>query len=199
MVDTSRNFRLLVRLGYAARGLVYILLGYLALSSTGKASAGPESSFDLLQDVALGSAVLYAAATGLLAYAIYKLIAALGDLERHGSEAKGIAQRIGYFASGLAHTVMAWTAFQFAHGDKQSTSGDGSGAAASTVISWGLGAMVLGLIGAGSCSAPSSRPEAPTPRISCDRSAPARPRLYAGSAGWGTPLGPSSSSSWVGR
>lgn len=149
MVDKSQKFSLLVRLGYAARGLVYILLGYLALGATGKAAAGPEASFDLLQDVPLGSAVLYVTSLGLLAYAIYKLIAAVGDIEHHGTDVKGVAQRIGYLASGLAHTVLAWTAFQFAQGDKQSSSGDGGGQAAATVLAWELGAAVLGLIGIG--------------------------------------------------
>lgn len=149
MVDKSEKFSLLVRIGYAARGLVYILLGYLALSASGDASAGPEASFNMLQDVPLGSAVLYVTTVGLLAYAVYKLIAAISDLEHHRSDAKGIAQRIGYFASGLAHTVLAWTALQFAHGDKQSSSDDGSGQAASTLLSWDLGAAVLGVIGIG--------------------------------------------------
>lgn len=149
MIDKSEKFSLLVRTGYAARGLVYILLGYLALSASGDASAGPAASFDMLQDVPLGSSVLYVTAIGLLAYAVYKLIAAVGDSEHHGSDAKGIAQRIGYFASGLAHTVLAWTAFQFAHGDKQSSAGDGSGQAASTLLAWDIGAAVLGLIGVG--------------------------------------------------
>jgi hypothetical protein len=44
------------RVGYAARGLVYILLGYLGLSSAGEASAGPQATFDFLQQVPLGSA-----------------------------------------------------------------------------------------------------------------------------------------------
>ncbi len=149
MVDKSDKFILLVRLGYAARGLVYILLGYLAISSSGNPSAGPEGSFDMLQDIPLGSAVLYVMAIGLLAYAIYKFLAAVIDLEHHGTEAKGIAQRIGYFASGLAHTLLAWTAFQFAHGDKQTSTGGGDNQAASQLLSWDAGAVVLGIIGLG--------------------------------------------------
>ncbi len=149
MVDKSEKFSMLVRIGYAARGLVYVLLGYLALSASGEASAGPEASFELLQDIPFGPAVLYVTAIGLLAYAVYKLIAAVGDVEHHGSEAKGVAQRVGYFASGVAHIILAWTAFQFAQGDKQSPSGDGSGQAANTLLSWDLGAAALGLIGIG--------------------------------------------------
>jgi hypothetical protein len=149
MVDKSENFTLLVRLGYAARGVVYILLGYLALGSSVDVSSGPEASFDMLQDVPLGTGVLYLAAVGLLAYAVYKFIAAIGDLERHGADAKGVAQRIGYMASGVAHTVLAWTAFEFARGDKQSATGDGSGQTAATLLAWDAGAAVLGIVGLG--------------------------------------------------
>jgi len=149
MSDASEKFSMLVRLGYAARGLVYVLLGYLALSASGKAAAGPEASFNMLQDVPLGSAALYVVAVGLLAYAIYKFIAAIGDLERQGSDAKGIAQRTGYFASGLAHTVLAWTAYQFAHGDRKTSDGSGTNQAASTLLTWEIGAVALGIIGTG--------------------------------------------------
>lgn len=149
MADKSEKFRLLVRVGYAARGLVYMVLGYLALSSAREASAGPQASFDFLQDVPLGSAALYVTAVGLLAYAAYKFISAVGDVEHHGSDAKGIAQRIGYFASGSAHTVLAWTAFEFAHGDKRSANGDGSEQAAGTLLAWDMGTAVLGLVGLG--------------------------------------------------
>lgn len=149
MVHKSQEFTLLVRVGYAARGVVYVLLGYLALSSGKNTSAGPQASFDFLQDVPLGSAGLYVTAAGLIAYAIYKLIAGLGDLENKGSDVKGIAPRAGYGVSGLAHAVLAWSAFQFAHGDKQSAGADSSGKAASTLLTWDMGPIVLGLIGVG--------------------------------------------------
>lgn len=149
MVDKSQHFTLLVRVGYAARGVVYILLGYLALSSAGNVAAGPQASLNYLQDVPLGFTALYVTAVGLLAYALYKLIAAFSDLERKGSDAKGIGQRIGYGVSGITHTILAWSALQFAEGDKQSVGGDGSGEAANTLLAWDMGGLVLGLIGLG--------------------------------------------------
>ena len=149
MVDKSQKFILLVRIGYAARGLVYILLGYLALSSARTTSAGPQASFDFLQDVPLGSSVLYVTAVGLLAYALYKFIAGFGDIERKGSDPKGIVHRIAYGISGLAHTMLAWSAFQFAQGTRHSAGSDTGGEAASTLLAWEMGAIVLGLIGIG--------------------------------------------------
>src|SRR5688572_16658969 len=119
MVDKSEKFSLLVRLGYAARGLVYLLLGYLALSTAGKAQEGQNAVFDMIQDVPLGKPLLYVVALGLLAYALFKLIDAATDVEGHGGDTSGKAKRVGSGASGLTHLVLAYTAFQFAQGDKQ--------------------------------------------------------------------------------
>ncbi|MFA9199688.1 MAG: DUF1206 domain-containing protein [Cypionkella sp.] len=150
MVDKSEKFSWLVRLGYAARGVVYLLLGYLALSTAGKAKDGQNAVFDLLQEVPLGSLMLYLVALGLLAYAAFKLIDAATDVENHGDDAGGRAKRIGSGASGIAHLVLAYTAYQFASGDKQQAGGQAGGEqAASSVLTWEAGALVLGVVGLG--------------------------------------------------
>ena len=95
MVDKSEKFQLLVRLGYAARGLVYLTLGYLALTTANRARGGGEAAFEVLQDIPLGTALLWLMAAGLLAYAIFKFISAIGDVQHHGSDAKGLATRVG--------------------------------------------------------------------------------------------------------
>lgn len=150
MVDKSEKFRWLVRLGYAARGLVYILLGYLALSTAGKAEEGQSAVFDLIQDVPLGTPLLFAVAVGLVAYASYKLIDAISDVENHGGGAEGVFKRIGSAASGVAHLALAWTAWRFATGDKHGSDGKSGGQeAASTLLSWDLGSLLIGLVGLG--------------------------------------------------
>lgn len=155
MVDKSEKFSLLVRLGYAARGVVYVLLGYLALSTAGKAGDGQNAVFGLLQDVPLGKPMLYLVALGLLAYALFKLVDAVTDAENHGDDGSGKAKRIGSGASGIAHLVLAYTAYQFAQGDKQQASSGGSGGggggqeAASSLLTWDVGPLVLGIIGLG--------------------------------------------------
>ena len=47
--------------------------------------------------------------------------------------------------------ILAWTAFQFAQGDKRSASGGGGGAeeAAGSLLTFSFGSLVLGLIGLG--------------------------------------------------
>lgn len=148
MVDKSEKFRWLVRLGFAARGLVYLLIGLLALSA--ERETGPEGAFDLLQDAPLGAPILYTAALGLVGYALFRLASLLFDVENKGTSGKAIVHRIGHGASGVAHLALAWTAFQFAHGDKQTASGGASEqAAAETLLSFPLGSLALGLIGLG--------------------------------------------------
>ena len=49
MVDKSEKFRWLVRLGFAARGMVYLLVGILALVAS-RGQSGPEGAFDLMQN-----------------------------------------------------------------------------------------------------------------------------------------------------
>lgn len=148
MVDKSEKFGWLVRLGYAARGLVYILLGYLALSSAGQAGEGQSAVFQLIQDVPLGTPLLYLVALGLLAYALFKLLDAATNIERHSDDASGIGKRIGAAGSGIAHLVLAYTAYQFASGSRQQSAGSGGGEeSASTLLAWEMGWILLGLIG----------------------------------------------------
>ena len=148
MVDKSEKFRWLVRLGFAARGLVYLLIGFLALTAS-RGDTGPEGAFDLLQGAPLGAPILYLAALGLAGYALFRLCSLLLDIENHGSSGKGIAHRIGHGASGVAHLALAWTAFQFAQGDKQAAGGGEAEGAASTLLSYSFGSLALGLVGLG--------------------------------------------------
>lgn len=151
MVDKSEKFSWAVRLGFAARGIVYALVGYLFLTGAGQTGdGGPESAFAWIQDVPAGSVILYLCALGLLGYGLYRLASLALDIENYGSDKKGIAHRIGHGGSAIAHFVLAYTAFQFASGDQRSGGGSGSSQqAADTVMSVDFGGLVLGLIGIG--------------------------------------------------
>ena len=150
MVDKSEKFRWLVKLGFAARGLVYLLIGYLALTAN-RGDKGPDGAFDWLQGVPLGVPLLYLAALGLVAYALYRFASLLFDIENYGTDGKGIMHRVGHGASGVAHLVLAWTAFQFAQGEKRSASGGGGGAeeAAGSLLTFSFGSLILGFVGLG--------------------------------------------------
>lgn len=148
MVDKSEKFRWLVRLGYAVRGIVYVLIGYLALSRPGS-DEGPEDAFSWLYSAPLGVPLLYLAVLGLVAYALYKFCSVLFDIENYGSDGKGLAVRVGHAASGMAHMVLAHTAFRLAQGGQPAGTGEGAEEAAGTVLSVTFGSLAIGLIGLG--------------------------------------------------
>lgn len=140
----------LARAGYAARGLVYGLLGWMALEARGAADGGQNAVFDMVQDMPAGGPVLVLIVGGLIAYGIYKLACALFDVERHGHDAKGLAVRIGSGAGALAYLSMAWAAGKFAFGYRHfaSEGDDSSAAMAGGVLAMPLGWVAVAAVGA---------------------------------------------------
>lgn len=118
---TRGGIELLTRIGFAARGLMYLTIGALALRS-GRAADSQAALAELAGG--FGGVLLGLMAVGFLGYAIWRLSEALIDSEGHGSDAKGLATRIGGAVSGLVHLGLALFALRLAIGDR---SGDGSG------------------------------------------------------------------------
>lgn len=153
-IDKSQRFITLVRLGYAARGLTYILLGVIALGTSGKAVAGAHGAFDYLRDMPLGTPLLWVVALGLLAYAIFRLLAGVANLENHEDDAMGLGKRVGEIVSGIIHLFLAYAAYKFATGMQSSSAGEGGGQAmARPVMDFELGAVLIGLGGLGMLAA----------------------------------------------
>lgn len=107
-MERVRRIETWARLGYAARGLVYLLLGWIALSS-GKALSTDEAvqAFD---DLPGGNLLLAVLAIGLFGYGIFKIYSAIVDLDNHGSKAKGMVVRGSRLLGGLAYWVLAFVA-----------------------------------------------------------------------------------------
>ena len=105
-----------MRAGYAARGIVYILVGWLALRAAwvGGQAEGAQGALTTLTDESWGPALLWAIAVGLFCYAFWRAIAAWMDLERHGTEARGLVARIGMVTTGLIHAALAIYAIRLA-------------------------------------------------------------------------------------
>lgn len=154
VIDKSQRFITLVRLGYAARGVTYILLGILALGASGREEAGAEGAFEYLQDMPAGSALLWFVALGMLAYALFKLLSGISNLHNHPADAKGVAHRIGEIGSGVAHLFLAYAAYKFASGiESSAAAGSGGQAMVGPVMDFTLGPIVIGVIGLGMLAA----------------------------------------------
>jgi hypothetical protein len=145
MVDKSEKFRWLVRVGYFSRAILYSVLGIIALTSAGTIGEGTNGIFRAIEEFPAGTVILWIMVVGLLAYALFRFASPLFDIENNGSDTKGWATRIGHAGSAIGHLALAFSAYRFA------TSGGGSGdsaqQAASGILSYDLGGLVLGLLG----------------------------------------------------
>lgn len=109
--------RWLARIGFAARGIVYLMLGALALMAALELRATPAGTSDALEAFGawpLGQAWLFAIGAGLYAFMALRLAQAVLDLEEHGRSALGYARRAGYGLSGAVHGVLGNTALELA-------------------------------------------------------------------------------------
>ena len=140
------------RSGYAAKALVYIVVGALAAQVAYEGASSQEMSADgALATVAqqpFGQVLLLLIGVGLVGYALWRFVQASADPDHEGSDAKGIGKRIAYAASAVIHAGLAWSAFQLALG---SGSGGGSDAQSWTAkaLSEPWGQWAVGLVGAG--------------------------------------------------
>jgi hypothetical protein len=108
-MDVSRALKWGARAGYAARGAVYIVVGSFAvLAAVGTGGAeNTQGALRKLFDQPLGGVLLVIVGLGLLAFAMWRAGQAIGDFDRHGSGAKGLAVRFFLFCSGLIHLGLA--------------------------------------------------------------------------------------------
>jgi hypothetical protein len=111
----------LARLGFAARGVMYLLIGWIAVR-TGSSADG-QAALDWLASGG-GKLVLGLMALGFAGYAVWRLADAAVDSEGHGSDAKGWAIRSGGLGSGLVHLALALYAFRLAMAGDGGSSGD---------------------------------------------------------------------------
>lgn len=113
MADTAAQLTTLTRLGFASRGLIYLAISYLILS-TGRAE-DPQGALEYLGQGG-GRILLILMTLGLLAYGLWRLSDAAFDIERHGTDKSGTAERLGAAASGLIHFMLTWQAFRLIQG-----------------------------------------------------------------------------------
>ncbi|MDX6269409.1 MAG: hypothetical protein QOD28_632 [Acidobacteriota bacterium] len=119
----------LARFGYTAKGVVYIVVGALATLAAlgmGGETTGTKGAMRSIVRQPFGRVMLGVVAFGLLGYVIWRLVQAITDADDKGTDAKGIALRLGYTGSGLVYAGLAYSAARILFG----ASDDGQSSAA---------------------------------------------------------------------
>lgn len=99
----------LARLGYAARGVVYLIVGWFAVMAaygSGRPTDTKGALVELFQGP-FGSVLLALTALGLAGYALWRMVQGVADVDHYGGSAKGLAVRTGFVVAGLIHAALA--------------------------------------------------------------------------------------------
>ncbi|KRB49211.1 hypothetical protein ASE04_18715 [Rhizobium sp. Root708] len=144
------NFELLARSGYAARGIVFLLVAGLALLSGvtgGKADTKSAVSTLLVQP--FGRVWVGLIGLGLVGFAAWRLAQSLADSDGHGSDWKAVVIRAALLASAITYLGLAGYALGHAVSAAGGVKGSGEKGLASWVMSQPFGPYLAIMIGTG--------------------------------------------------
>ena len=116
--------RVVARLGYVAKGVVYATIGTLAMMEAlgvGGKTASPDGAMRSIGSQPFGGFLLVLLSAGLFGYAAWKVVQGVMDPDDRGSGAHGAGRRVAYVGSGAIHAALAFTAAQSVFGAEDSS------------------------------------------------------------------------------
>lgn len=143
-MTASRRMTALTRIGFVARGLLYIAIATLVIRS-GRSEDPGGALAELGQSG--GAPLLLALATGFAAYGLWRLADAALDIDGHGPGAIGIGGRLVAAGSGIVHLILAWQALRLILGASRGSAA-GAEEGARTALALPGGPLLLVLVGA---------------------------------------------------
>jgi len=144
-VARSRQLEWLARAGLAARGVVYGLIGILAIKVACGAGGDTTDQQGALKTIAgqpFGKVLLILVAIGLAGYALWRLVrAAIGHGPETGED--DAKDRISGVVSGIAYAALCVTAVKILIGSSSSSSSSKTEKATGGVLDWPLGRYLV--------------------------------------------------------
>lgn len=139
----------LARFGFGAKGTVTILVGGLALRYAmrwGGGVTGQQGAIETVLDEPYGRIILGVLASGLAGYALWMFVAAIIDADRKGTGLRGVAERGGFFVTGVGYALLAYATVELLFGR---TGGGGTDLddLAASVLTLRAGRSFVGLVG----------------------------------------------------
>ncbi|WP_438803137.1 DUF1206 domain-containing protein [Frankia gtarii] len=144
----SRTVDIAARIGLAGRGLIYVLIGVLAVQvafGLSNAQTNRNGALGEIKDKPFGSAVLVILVIGFLGYAAWRLLEAAVGVQDEDDEKKRTAKRVVSAARGVIYLAIAGSTISFLV-----SGGGGSGEPApwtARVMRNDAGRVLVGIVG----------------------------------------------------
>ncbi|MBC7790392.1 MAG: DUF1206 domain-containing protein [Anaerolineae bacterium] len=142
----------LARVGYAAKGVVYLVIGLLAAKAAFGSGGRTTDQHGAIRSILVqpfGRIMLGIVAAGLIGYALWRFVSAATDAERNGGDLKGIALRIGDAWRGLVYGALGVEAMRLLTGSATKAGGSTPDHWTARVMQVPMGRWIVGLAGAG--------------------------------------------------
>jgi len=144
----SRGFEWLSRAGFVVRGLIYGIIGILAIKlalGAGGKTTNQQGALKTIANQPFGKVLLILVAVGLAGYALWRLLRALLG---HGPEdVDSTFERVAAFASGVVYAGLSVIAVEILLGSGEGGSG-GAHKTTAGVFGWPAGVWLVGIAGA---------------------------------------------------
>ncbi|MFP7495220.1 DUF1206 domain-containing protein [Terribacillus saccharophilus] len=147
--ETKPWIRRFGRIGYMSQGIVYALIGILALFAAFQAGGKTTDTGGMLQELAgmpFGNMLLWLIGIGLVGYVCWDAILAIKDPNREGNGVKGIIIRIGYGISTVIYASIAFNAIRFA-ATNHGSGGNSEQSLSAKLLSYPFGEWLMGAVG----------------------------------------------------
>lgn len=150
-VARSNWVEAMARIGYVVRGVLYIVVGILAVQvalGVGGETTDKKGAIEAIGSQPFGKLLLVLVAIGLAGYSLWGLVRAFLDPLKRGTDPKGLAQRGGYLVSALAYGSLIPATIAFIQG----TGNNGGNSQASqdltaTILALPFGQWLTALVG----------------------------------------------------
>jgi hypothetical protein len=99
----------MARIGYGARGLIYFIMGMLAVQlaiGAGGKAADQQGAIAIIGKQPFGRILLWVILVGLASYALWGLVRAILDPLHKGHDMKGIIERVGFMFSAVSYAIL---------------------------------------------------------------------------------------------
>jgi hypothetical protein len=140
----------LTRIGYGTRGLIYIIMGLLAVQvalGKGGALASPLGAIAKIGKQPAGMVLLWVVLLGLVSYSLWGVVRALLDPLHKGHDVKGLIERGGFLASAFGYAVLIMPTYGYVTGTSLASKGSQTQKMITAIMAMPWGRWAIGIIG----------------------------------------------------